>query len=230
MTSLNKIFHRISRAQNSTITGHEWGPEQWIELGVILWMVIQASMALALALATSSVLLLAIALDSGIEVVKSSMALWRLVAISVNLSEQRERLILRITAIGLFAIASYLVKNSILMLVIGVRSGLSWWSITLAVAAVLIQPLLKQGRQRVLKGTGGVSERSESINRINAFFLPWTLLVGLLLHRLLGWWWADPLAALVVVAFLIPKGWEAIRLSSRCYVKGASCTLRETKN
>ncbi len=64
MTSLNKIFHRTSHAQNNTITGHEWGPGQWIELGVILWMVIQASMALALA--TSSVLLLAIALDSGI--------------------------------------------------------------------------------------------------------------------------------------------------------------------
>jgi Co/Zn/Cd efflux system component len=193
-------------------------------------MAIEASMALALALATSSVLLLSIALDGGMELVVGSMVLWRLLAeqhhLSVKMIEQGERLILRITAVGLFALVSYLVKSSVLMLAMGIRPGLSWWSIGFAVTIALIQPLLWQGKRR---RTRGAPERSDFTNHINALFLPWTLLIGLLLHHLLGWWWADPLAALVVVAFLIRKGWEAIRLSSRCSAKGAFCTLREMK-
>jgi hypothetical protein len=63
--------------------------------------------------------------------------------------EQGEKLILRrITAVGLFALASYLLQNSVLMLAMRIRPRLSWWSIALAVIVVLIQPLLWQGQQR----------------------------------------------------------------------------------
>ena len=72
-------------------------------------------------------------------------------------------------------------------------------------------PLLWQGKLRVAKHIGSAALKADAACSVTCAYMSLTLLAGLLLNRLFGWWWADPLAALVLVYFLVQEGREALR-------------------
>lgn len=80
----------------------------------------------------------------------------------------------------------------------------------LAIAATIIMPLLWQGKLRVAKGIGSAALKADAACSTTCAYMSLTLLAGLLLNRLVGWWWADPLAALALVYFLVQEGLGAL--------------------
>jgi cation diffusion facilitator family transporter len=90
------------------------------------------------------------------------------------------------------------------------RPESSWWGVGLAVAAAIIMPLLWQGKLRIAKRIGSSALKADAACSVTCAYMSLTLLVGLLLNRFFGWWWADPLAALGLVYFLIQEGREAL--------------------
>jgi divalent metal cation (Fe/Co/Zn/Cd) transporter len=185
-----------------------------IELATILWMTIEASIAISIGFATRSVSLQGFGLDSIVELVSGGVLLWRLLVEHRNGSVERIELAERraswVTAISLFALAVYIVGASALTLLTRTRPEASWWGVSLAVAAAIIMPLLWQGKLRVARRIGSAALKADAACSVTCAYMALTLLAGLALNRFLGWWWADPLAALGLVYFLIREGREAL--------------------
>jgi divalent metal cation (Fe/Co/Zn/Cd) transporter len=185
-----------------------------IELITIVWMVIEASVAITVGFATHSVSLQGFGIDSIVELIAGGILLWRLLVEqrggSVERIEQAERRASWVTALSLFALALYIVGGSALTFLTGTRPESSWWGVGLAIAAAIIMPLLWQGKLRVARRIGSVALKADAACSVTCAYMALTLLAGLLLNRLFGWWWADPLAALGLIYFLVQEGREAL--------------------
>jgi divalent metal cation (Fe/Co/Zn/Cd) transporter len=187
----------------------------WIELVTIVWMIIEAGIAISAGITAHSISLEGFGLDSIIELIAGGVLLWRLLVEergrSMEQVEQAERRAAWITAIGLLALAAYIVIDSIVTFITQTHPEASLWGLGLAIAAAIIMPLLWQGKLRVAKRIGSAALRADAACSVTCAYMSITLLIGLVLNRLFGWWWADPLAALVLVYFLIQEGREALQ-------------------
>ncbi len=186
-----------------------------IEIITIAWMVIEAGVAITVGFATRSVSLQGFGLDSVVELVAGGMLLWRLLVEQrggdVERVEQAERRASWVTALSLFALAVYIVGDSAFTFAFfQSRSEPSWWGVGLALVAAMLMPLLWQGKLRVAKRINSPALKADAACSVTCAYMSLTLLVGLLLNRFFGWWWADPLAALALVYFLIQEGREAL--------------------
>lgn len=185
-----------------------------IELITIVWMVIEASVAISVGFATRSISLQGFGIDSIVELIAGGILLWRLLMEqrggSVERIEDAERWASWVTAISLFALAVYILGDSARSIFTQTRPEASWWGVGLAVAAAIIMPLLWQGKLRIAKRIGSAALKADAACSVTCAYMSLTLLVGLLLNRFFGWWWADPLAALFLVYFLVQEGREAL--------------------
>lgn len=204
----------------------------WIEMGTIVWMIVEASIAIGIGFATRSVSLQGFGIDSIVELIAGGILLWRLLVEqrggSLERIEHAERRASWVTAISLFALAAYIVGDSALTFSSGTRPEASLWGVGLAVIAAIIMPLLWRGKLRIAKRIGSAALRADAACSVTCAYMSLTLLIGLLLNRFLGWWWADPLAALGLVYFLLQEGREALHEartgeSCSCADEGCSC-------
>ena len=185
-----------------------------IELISLIWMVVEATVALSVGFMTRSVSLQGFGIDSIIELVTGAVLLWRLLIEqrggSLETVERAERRASWVAAYGLFALAFYIVADSVWTFVTRSRPESSSWGIALAIAAVIIMPLLWQGKLHVAKRIGSAALRADAVCSVTCAYMSLTLLVGLSLNAFFGWWWADPLAALALVYFIVQEGREAL--------------------
>jgi divalent metal cation (Fe/Co/Zn/Cd) transporter len=185
-----------------------------IEMITILWMIIEASVAISVGFATHSVSLQGFGIDSIIELIAGGILLWRLMVEqrggTIERIEQAERRAAWVTAISLFALAVYILINSLFGILTRTRPEASWWGVGLAIAAAIIMPLLWQSKLRIARRIGSVALKADAACSVTCAYMALTLLAGLLLNRVFGWWWADPLAALVLIYFLIHEGRESL--------------------
>ncbi len=202
----------------------------WIELATILWMTIEASVALSVGFVTRSVSLQGFGLDSIVELIAGGILLWRLLVEqrggSVERVEQAERRAAWVTAISLFALAIYIVGDSVFTFFTRTKPEASWWGVGLAIAAAILMPLLWQGKLRVAKRIGSAALKADAACSVTCAYMSITLLVGLALNRAFGWWWADPLAALVLIYFLVREGreaWHEARTGETCSCGDDDC-------
>src|SRR5437763_2625520 len=132
-----------------------------IELVTIVWMTIEASIALSVGFMTRSVSLQGFGIDSIIELIAGGILLWRLLIEqrggSVEAVEHAERRASWVTAIGLFALAVYIVGDSTFSFLTQTKPEASWWGVGLAIAAAIIMPLLWQGKLRIAKQIGSAA-------------------------------------------------------------------------
>ena len=186
----------------------------WIELVTIVWMIVEAGVALSVGFMTRSVSLQGFGIDSIIELISGSILLWRLMVEqrggSLESIEKAERRAAWVTAIGLFALSLYIIGDSLISFITHTQAEASWWGVGLAIAAAIIMPVLWQGKLRVAKRIGSAALKADAACSVTCAYMSITLLIGLLLNRFLGWWWADPLAGLVLIYFLIQEGREAL--------------------
>jgi divalent metal cation (Fe/Co/Zn/Cd) transporter len=186
----------------------------WIEVVTIAWMTFEASIAIIVGYMTHSVSLQGFGIDSVIELIAGGILLWRLLVEqrggTTDAIEQAERRAAWVTALSLFALSIYIVGDSAFALIIQSRPEASWWGICLAIAAAIFMPVLWQGKLRVARRIGSAALKADAACSATCAYMSFTLLAGLLLNRLFGWWWADPLAALVLVYFIVREGREAL--------------------
>jgi divalent metal cation (Fe/Co/Zn/Cd) transporter len=186
----------------------------WIELISLFWMVIEACIAITAGFAAHSVSLEGFGIDSIIELIAGGVLLWRLLVErrggSVERIEHAERRAAWITAFSLFGLALYIVASSAFALLTRSHPQVSWWGIGLAIAAAVIMPLLWQGKLRVARQIGSAALKADAMCSVTCAYMSFTLLIGLLLNTFFGLWWADSLAALVLVYFIVREGREAL--------------------
>jgi divalent metal cation (Fe/Co/Zn/Cd) transporter len=174
----------------------------------IAYNIIEAVVAISAGTLASSTALIGFGLDSVIEVASAAAVAWQF---SARDHEARERTTLRIIAISFFALATYVTVESIRALLGADAAGHSSVGVVLAAVSLLVMPSLSYAQRRTGRELGSASAVADSKQTLLCTYLSAVLLAGLLLNSLLGWWWADPLAALVIAAVALKEGREAWR-------------------
>jgi len=174
----------------------------------IAYNVVEAAIALAAGTVASSAALIGFGLDSIVEVLSAAAIAWQFAAPD---PEKRERVALRVIAVSFFALAAYVSVEATLSL-IGVREAEhSPVGIALAAVSLAVMPFLSWFERRTGRELGSASAIADSKQTLICSYLSAALLLGLLLNSLLGWAWADSLAALVIAGFAVREGLEAWR-------------------
>lgn len=187
----------------------------------ITWNVIEAVLALVAGGIASSAALIGFGLDSIVEVLSAAAVAWQF---STPDHQKREKVTLRVIAVSFFALAAYVSVDAVLSL-LGMREPEhSPVGIALAALSLIVMPFLSWFERRTGRELGSASAIADSKQTLICTYLSAALLVGLVLNSLLGWAWADAVAALVIAAFALREGVEAWRGDACCAVPVASLT------
>jgi divalent metal cation (Fe/Co/Zn/Cd) transporter len=185
---------------------------QRLEYFTLVWNGFEAAVALISGVLAGSIALVGFGLDSVIETASAGILLWRLCAdADVGRRERADRTARSLVGVCFLLLASYVAVESVRALWIRAVPERSLPGILIAVAAVIVMPLLGRAKRRV---AAQLDSRALHADSRQADFCAWLsaiLLAGLLLHRLLGWWWADPAAALVMVPIIAREGVQGLR-------------------
>ena len=164
-----------------------------------------------------SIALTGFGLDSLIELTASLTALWRLRAdVHSARRERAERVSLRIIGALFLALAVYVAIDAAWALLQRQAPSESTAGIAIAALSVLVMPLLARAKRRVALQLGSGALAAESQQTSICAYLSAILLGGLVLNAVVGWWWADPVAALAMVPIIAREGVEGVRGRSAC--------------
>jgi divalent metal cation (Fe/Co/Zn/Cd) transporter len=164
-----------------------------------------------------SVSLVGFGLDSLIEVTSGAALLWRLHHdLDLSRREQVERAALRTVGACFIALALYILYESGSMLIRHVPPKRSIFGIVIASISVIVMPLLARAKRRVARQIGSGAMHADSKQADFCSYLSATLLGGLLLNAMLGWWWMDPAAGLVMVPIIGKEGIGGLRAETCC--------------
>jgi divalent metal cation (Fe/Co/Zn/Cd) transporter len=186
------------------------------------WNIVEAVVAVSAALAAGSLSLLAFGLDSCIEVSGALVLTWRLARERRDGCRQPDdRRATRALAVSFFALAGYVGVQSVLSLVQREEPSVSAVGIVLTSLSLLVMPLLARAKRRLAPVLGSRAQEREAQQTQLCAVLSGVVLVGLGLNAALGWWWADPAAAMVVAGLAAVEGvrsWRATSLEDTCCV------------
>ena len=198
---------------------------RYLEYFTIGYNSLEGLIAVLAGLVAGSIALVGFGFDSLIEVTSGSILLWRLHA-DVD-EERRERVeanSLRIVGVCFVVLAVYVTYDSGKSLVKREAPEESLVGIILAAVSLVIMPLLVRAKRKVARAINSGALMADSKQTELCTYLSAILLGGLLLNAFFGWWWADPVAALIMVPIIVKEGVEALRGETCCDEGG--CHLR----
>jgi divalent metal cation (Fe/Co/Zn/Cd) transporter len=188
-----------------------------LEVLTVSWNLIEGVIAVAAGLVAGSVALVGFGVDSFIETASGAVVGYRMYAEMSGAAggekiERLEQTTSRIAGVLLLALAAYiLIDAGARLLGYGARAEETLVGIALTAVSLIVMPILGRAKLRAAREIGSGALRADAYETITCTWLSLTTLVGLLLNWSLGWWWADPLAALVLVPLLVREGREALR-------------------
>ncbi|WP_406079128.1 cation transporter [Micromonospora sp. NBC_00858] len=186
----------------------------------IAYNTVEAVVAITADTLASSTALIGFGLDSVIEVSSAAAVAWQF---SGTDHEKRERTALRIIAVSFFALAAYVTVESVRALLGAERADHSTIGLVLAAVSLAVMPALSALQRRTGRELGSASAVADSRQTLLCTYLS-AVLLGLAVNALFGWWWADPVAALVIAAVALKEGREAWRGDACCAPTAALAT------
>jgi len=190
---------------------------EWLRRGIALegvtvgYNALEGIVAIAAGFAAGSVALTGFGIDSVIEVTSGTLVWWRLRAElgSPPLGPTVERRAARGAGVLLLGLGVYIVAEAARHLLTGYRLEVSLVGIVLTTLSLIAMPLLARAKLGAAAKLGSRALRADAHETIVCAWLSATTLLGLGLNAVLGWWWADPVAALAMVPLIVREGIEA---------------------
>lgn len=183
-----------------------------LEYLTVGWNVLEGAIAIVAGSIAGSVALVGFGLDSAIESSSGAVLLWRLHAERNGENIERlEKTALKLVGIGFLLLAAYVAFDSISTLLLREASRRSVVGVALSLASLLVMPLLARAKRRTASDLNSAALHADSRQTSICAYLSAILLGGLLLNAVAGWWWADPVAALVMVPIIAQEGREALK-------------------
>jgi len=184
---------------------------RWLELFTIGWNSLEALVAIAAGIVAGSVSLVGFGMDSVIEVTSGAVLLWRMAA---DHDESRRDLVehrsLAIVGWCFIALAVYVAYESAKTLWFREPPHSSVTGIVLAAVSLVVMPILTRAKRKVAVALNSTAMRADSKQTEFCAYLSAILLGGLALNAILGWWWADPVAALLMAPIIANEGRAAL--------------------
>jgi divalent metal cation (Fe/Co/Zn/Cd) transporter len=197
---MNANVLKLEQRENSIRRGKK------LEYLTIGWNSLEAFIAVGAGLIAGSVALVGFGFDSVIEVSSGAILLWRLAS-----GEHREKTALRLVGISFLALAAYVGFDALKSLWFREAPEESFAGIALASLSLIVMPILAGAKRKVAKELNSRALEADSRQTDICAYLSAILLAGLVLNALFGWWWADPIAALVMIPIIAKEGFEALR-------------------
>ena len=184
-----------------------------LEIASLVWMVIEGGVAIGAGVAARSVLLTGFGFDSVIELLSAGILLWRLTAAGRNEDLERvariEQRATWLAALLLLLLALYLVVSSLVGLAIRFEPASAWPGLLVAALAVAVMPALGWRKRVVAGNLNSAALRADAIESMACGYLALATLLGVGASVLLGWWWAEYVAALVLAVLVLREAREA---------------------
>jgi divalent metal cation (Fe/Co/Zn/Cd) transporter len=188
-----------------------------LEYFTIGWNTLEGLVAVFAGAVAGSISLLGFGIDSFIEVTSGTVLLWRMSVDADALKRERnEKLSLRIVGFCFLALALYVGYESVSDLVSRKAPEHSIAGIVLACVSLGVMPVLSRAKKKVATGLGSSAMHADAKQTDFCVYLSAILLIGLLLNAMLGWYWADPLAGLIMVPIIAKEGFDGIRARACC--------------
>jgi divalent metal cation (Fe/Co/Zn/Cd) transporter len=180
-----------------------------IEYLSIAWTSLEAAVGVTAGLLAGSIALTGFGIDSVIELASSTVLVWRLS--SHPRAEEREKFAHRLVGMGFLMLAAYISVTALYDLIFRDTPGPSYVGVAYAAACIIVMPLLARAKRRIATQIGSDALHADSHQSDICAYLSVILIIGLALNAILGWWWADPVAALCMVPIIIKEGIAGLR-------------------
>ncbi len=181
-----------------------------LEYLTLVWNALEAIIAVVTGLFAGSIALIGFGFDSVIETSSGAVLLWRLSADEVHARrEAAEQRALQFVGLSFFALAAYVAFEAVKTLFFRQAPHASYVGIGLAIASLVVMPLLARAKERVAVQISSRALHADSRQTSLCAYLSGILLGGLVLNALFGWWWADPVAGLAMTPIIAREGVEA---------------------
>lgn len=174
----------------------------WLSLG---WMTVEGTIGLIAGLSANSIALIGYGLDSSIEGVASLIIIWRFTGDRIH-SDEAETRAQKVVGATFFLLAPYVLVSAIGRLASGSHAKASWVGIGLAIISISLMPLFGRAKKKIGNQLRSNATAGEGTQNILCAYLSLAILIGLAANALLGFWWADPLVALIVAVVMIQAG------------------------
>ncbi len=175
-----------------------------LEVLTVGWNFVEAAVSIAAGIVAGSVSLIGFGLDAVIESLSGGVLLWRLARDEGGREERARRLV----AVTFFLLAAYVGIGSAEALVLERPPEASLPGIVIAALSLIVMPVLARAKRAVAARLASAALVADSRQTDLCAVLSAILLTGLALNAWLGWWWADPVAGLLMVPII---GWEGAR-------------------
>lgn len=188
-----------------------------LNYATIAYNVVEAVVSLVAGVVAGSVVLVGFGIDSVIEVTASGAAQWRLRADVHHARRERvERITLRVIGWSFLALAAYVAVDSVWSLWFRERPDRSAMGTVILALSVIVMPVLARAKRRVARALGSAALAADATQTSLCAYLSVIALAGVALNAVAGWWWCDPVAALVMVPIIAREGVEGIRGDPHC--------------
>ncbi|MBI1893618.1 MAG: cation transporter [Candidatus Rokubacteria bacterium] len=189
-----------------------WGLR--LEYFTVGWNSLEAIVAIGAGVIAGSIALVGFGLDSVVEVLSGAILFWRLrvelCGAAPEASERAERRALLFVGLSFFVLGAYILYESGKKLWLQEHPKESVVGLGLAIVSLVVMPALALGKQRTAARLGSRALAADAKETAICSYLSFALLLGLGLNAWLGWWWADPVAALAMVPLILREGREAV--------------------
>lgn len=193
---------------------------RWLNLATISWNTVEGVVAVLAGVAAGSVSLVGFGFDSAIEVSAALVLTWRLRQerrdMCMQESDQRAT---RAIAVSFVALAIYVGFEAGRDLVERTHPDTSIVGIVLAALSLMVMPVLARAKRRLAPALGSQAVVADAKQTNLCALLSAVVLVGLAANAVLGWWWADPTAGLVIAGLAGVEAvhtWRAEALEDTC--------------
>jgi len=187
-----------------------------LEYFTIGWNLLEGAIAVGAGLVAGSPSLVGFGFDSFIESTSGAALLWRLRVDDEETREHREQIALRLVGASFLLLATYIAYDSITTLIWRESPDTSYIGIALLVISLIVMPILARSKRSVAKQIKSRALEADSKQTDLCVYLSAISLGGLGLNALFGWWWADPVAALVMIPIIVNEGIEGLRGETCC--------------
>jgi divalent metal cation (Fe/Co/Zn/Cd) transporter len=188
-----------------------------LEYFTITWNSLEGLIGIGAGTVAGSISLVGFGIDSLIEVTSGATLLWRMsVDADAARRERNERLSLRIVGVCFLGLALYVASEAAVDLGRNAAPERSIPGIMLAVFSLIVMPILSRAKKRVGKVLGSAAMKADARQTDFCVYLSAILLVGLVLNATVRWWWADPVAALIMVPIIVKEGIAGLKAKACC--------------
>lgn len=181
----------------------------------LAWMTAEGVIAVVAGIMAGSIALIGFGIDSAIEGVASVIIIWRFWGARA-MSERAERRAQKLVAVQFFILAPYVGIEAVRSLLTNSEPEVSYLGIGLTAVSAILMPVFGIAKKRVAVKLNSRATMGEGTQNILCAYLSVAVLAGLALNAGFGWWWADPLAALVIAGVAVREGLESWRGEDCC--------------